>query len=193
MKYFYQLPIKYKPLVIYSYQLLIQFLFKGDSLEKMPTQHGFSPYTDNGGTSLAIAGQDFVVVAGDTRMSEGYSINTRYAPKVYKLSNGSVLATGGMFADGKALVQVLEQQLETYSFNHAKLMSSPALAQMLSVILYGKRFFPYYVWNTLGGLDENGMGAVFSYDPVGNYEKHLYNCSGSAGHLIQPFLDSQVV
>jgi 20S proteasome subunit beta 6 len=159
----------------------------------MVKSHAFSPYTDNGGTSLAIAGQDFVVVAGDTRMSEGYSINTRYAPKVFKLSNGSVLATGGMFADAKALVQVLEQQLETYSFNHSKLMSSTALAQMLSVILYGKRFFPYYVWNTLGGLDENGMGAVFSYDPVGNYEKHLYNCSGSAGHLIQPFLDSRVI
>ena len=71
-------------------------------------------------------------------------------------------------------------------------MSAPALAQMLSVILYGKRMFPYYVWNTLGGLDENGKGSVFSYDPVGNYEKHLYNCSGSAGHLIQPFLDSRV-
>ena len=97
-----------------------------------------------------------------------------------------------MFADGKALVQRLEQQLELYTYNHDKAMSAPALAQMLSVILYGKRFFPYYVWNTLGGLDEHGAGAVFSYDPVGNYEKHLYNCSGSAGHLIQPFLDSRV-
>jgi 20S proteasome subunit beta 6 len=36
-------------------------------------------------------------------------------------------------------------------------MSAPALAQMLSTILYSKRFFPYYVWNILGGLDENGI------------------------------------
>jgi 20S proteasome subunit beta 6 len=35
-------------------------------------------------------------------------------------------------------------------------MSTPAVAQMLSTMLYGKRFFPYFVWNTLGGLDENG-------------------------------------
>lgn len=39
-------------------------------------------------------------------------------------------------------------------------MSAPALAQMLSTMLYGKRFFPYFVWNTLGGLDENGAFGI---------------------------------
>ncbi len=50
-----------------------------------PTQASFNPYTENGGTILAIAGKDFSVVAGDTRQSEGYSIQTRSAPKVFKL------------------------------------------------------------------------------------------------------------
>jgi hypothetical protein len=45
----------------------------------------FSPYSDNGGTILAIAGADFAVIAGDTRQSEGYSIQTRYARKVFQL------------------------------------------------------------------------------------------------------------
>ncbi|KAI8919698.1 nucleophile aminohydrolase [Entophlyctis helioformis] len=159
---------------------------------KVPMEHAFSPYTDNGGTTLAVAGEDFCVVAGDTRQSEGYNINTRYAPKVFAMSNGTVLATGGMYADSLALAKRLEQRLEWYQFQHDKQMSAGALAQLLSTILYYKRFFPYYVWNTIGGLDENGKGCVFSYDPVGNYEKHHWNCSGSAGHLIQPFLDQQL-
>lgn len=50
-----------------------------------PTQRQFNPYSDNGGTILAIAGADFTVIAGDTRQSEGYSIQTRYAPKVFRL------------------------------------------------------------------------------------------------------------
>jgi hypothetical protein len=50
-----------------------------------PIQQAFNPYTENGGTILAIAGADFSVIAGDTRQSEGYSIQTRYAPKVFKL------------------------------------------------------------------------------------------------------------
>ena len=71
-------------------------------------------------------------------------------------------------------------------------MNVGALAQMLSTTLYGKRFFPYYVFNILGGLDEHGKGAVFSYDPVGNFERENWRAGGSASHLIQPFLDNQV-
>ena len=52
----------------------------------MPHQERrFNPYTENGGTILAIAGEDFTVIAGDTRQSEGYNIQTRYAPKVFRL------------------------------------------------------------------------------------------------------------
>lgn len=56
-----------------------------------PTQHQFNPYTENGGTILAIAGADFSVIAGDTRQSEGFSIQTRYAPKVFKLLSFSLM------------------------------------------------------------------------------------------------------
>lgn len=70
-------------------------------------------------TTLAIAGKDFCVVAGDTRQSEGYSINTRYAPKAFHLENGSVLATGGMYADSVTLVKRIGQRLEVHLFNQS--------------------------------------------------------------------------
>jgi 20S proteasome alpha/beta subunit len=52
----------------------------------IPQQRQFNPYAENGGTILAIAGADFTVIAGDTRQSDGYNIQTRYAPKVFRLS-----------------------------------------------------------------------------------------------------------
>lgn len=36
-------------------------------------------------TTVAIAGKDFVVVASDTRLSEGFLIYTRDRPKIFKL------------------------------------------------------------------------------------------------------------
>lgn len=50
-----------------------------------PQQRQFNPYSENGGTILAIAGADFSVIAGDTRQTEGFNIQTRYAPKVFRL------------------------------------------------------------------------------------------------------------
>ena len=55
-----------------------------------------------------------------------------------------------------------------------------------------RRFFPYYVYNLVAGLDDEGKGAVFSYDPVGSYDRCTMKCAGSAASLIQPFLDNQI-
>jgi len=71
-------------------------------------------------------------------------------------------------------------------------MSVTACAQRLSHILYNKRFFPYYVHAILGGLDEEGKGALYSYDPVGSYEREYCRAAGAASSLIMPFLDNQV-
>jgi 20S proteasome alpha/beta subunit len=71
-------------------------------------------------------------------------------------------------------------------------MSTKAVAQMVSIMLYQKRFFPYYSWVLIGGLDEKGVGAVYTYDPVGSYEREKSKCAGSASTLITSFLDNQV-
>lgn len=59
-----------------------------------------------------------------------------------------------------------------YLHEHLKPMSTPAVAQLVSTMLYHKRFFPYYVSNIVAGLDESGKGTLYSYDPVGHCEKN---------------------
>lgn len=98
----------------------------------------------------------------------------------------------GFAADGRALKERLDAMVKMYKYQHNKPMSVKACAQRLSTILYQKRFFPYYVHAILGGLDEEGKGALYSYDPVGSYEREQCRAAGSASSLITPFLDNQV-
>jgi len=157
-----------------------------------PQQHQFNPYSENSGTILAIAGADFSVIAGDTRQSEGYNIQTRYAPKVFKLTDTAVLATNGFAADGNMFVKKVRQRLEWYRHAHAKDMSLRAIARLIQTMLYSRRFFPYYVYNILGGIEDDGSGAVYSFDPVGSYEREACRAAGAAQSLVQPFLDNQI-
>ncbi|KAJ6476112.1 20S proteasome subunit [Mycena sanguinolenta] len=157
-----------------------------------PQQHQFNPYSENGGTILAIAGANFSVIAGDTRQSEGYNIQTRYAPKVFRLTDKAVLATNGFAADGNMFVKKVRQRLEWYRHAHARDMSLHAIARLIQTMLYQRRFFPYYVYNILGGIEDDGSGAVYSFDPVGSYERETCRAAGAASSLVQPFLDNQI-
>ncbi|XP_051175565.1 proteasome subunit beta type-1 [Leptopilina boulardi] len=153
---------------------------------------GFNPYSDNGGSVVAIAGDDFCVIGADTRLSSGFQINTRNQEKLFQLSNKTILGCAGCWCDTLSLTRVLAARMQMYKHEHQKEISTPAAAQMLSIILYYKRFFPYYINNVLAGLDEEGKGCVFNYDPIGHVYRVEFSASGSAGLLLQPLLDNQI-
>lgn len=122
-------------------------------------------------------------------------------PKLFKVGATSsdddsdahiVLSVVGFAADGNALKERLDTAMKMYYHQHGKKMSLEACAQRLSHLLYQKRFFPFYVTCILGGLDKDGVGALYSYDPVGSYERESCRAAGAASSLIMPFLDNQV-
>lgn len=95
---------------------------------------------------------------------------------------------------------------ERYEHQHGKQMSTKAIAQMLSNTLYYKRFFPYYTFNLVAGLNEKGKcwwwflcwfhvlgeGVVYGYDAIGSYEAIEAGAQGSGQMLVQALLDNQV-
>lgn len=97
-----------------------------------------------------------------------------------------------MQADFCALVKVLQARIKQYEYQHGKTPSTPAIAQLLSNTLYNRRFFPYYAFNVLGGVDEQGNGVAYSYDAVGSFERVQYSSAGTGEDLVQPVLDHQI-
>jgi len=173
------------PLQMASGEATVQGTMQGAG----PMQQGFSPYDFNGGTVLAVAGKDFAIVAADTRCSTGFSIMTRNLSKINTINQKTVLGTGGFRGDITTLWKTLKAKFTQYEHKHGETILPHAVAQDLANTLYGRRFFPYYTWNLVGGLDQEGVGCVYTYDPVGNYERVRVSVTGSGESLIQPLLD----
>ena len=81
---------------------------------------------------------------------------------------------------------------KAYHNAHNRPMKISSAARLTQSLLYKKRFFPYYVHTIIGGLDSEGKGALYSFDPVGSYEREQCRAGGAAASLIMPFLDNQV-
>jgi len=156
-----------------------------------PIQNRFDPYEMNGGSLIGVAGEDFVVIASDTRLSEGYSILSRQSPHLFQLQPHCVVGLVGFHGDVLTFTKTLQNRLKIYEYENNKKPSTSAIAQLLSNMLYSRRFFPYYVNTIVAGINNEGQGAIYSYDPVGSYEREIYRAGGSSSALLQPLLDSQ--
>lgn len=80
----------------------------------------------------------------------------------------------------------------TFSFRHGRVMGTEAVAQLVSTNLYQRRFFPYYTFNIVAGIDNNGKGAVYGYDAIGSFERIPFGVQGSGAALGTSILDNQL-
>src|SRR5438270_744129 len=90
----------------------------GEDIRSVVSHDRFQPYADNGGTTVALAGQDYALIASDTRLSAGFSIYTRDQPKLFELTKTSVLATSGCWCDILTFVKVIRARIKMYEQDH---------------------------------------------------------------------------
>merc|ERR1712087_999955 len=95
-------------------------------------------------------------------------------------------------SDAITLHRHLKARIVMYEHKHRRQPSVVAIAQMLSTTLYYKRFFPYYTFNILSGIDDEGKGATYHYDAIGSFERVPYTTSGSGSSLVMGVLDCQI-
>jgi 20S proteasome subunit beta 6 len=158
--------------------------------QQKETKEQYNPYVNNNGSVIALKGKDYIMIAADSRLSVGYSILSRDAQKIFKLTDSVYLASSGMYADMTNLYKNLKIRIELYKMSNKFEPGVENIAQLLSNTLYSRRFFPYYTFNLLAGINSDGELKMYGYDAVGSHESLEYGANGSGKELIAPILDS---
>ena len=109
-----------------------------------------------------------------------------------KLTDKVVICSAGMRADIDGLHKILVTKIRMYEHQFHKVPSISAIAQLLMNTLYGRRFFPFYTFNLLCGINDEGEGAIYSYDAIGSYDRVNCQAMGSGSQMVLPVLDNQI-
>ena len=133
-----------------------------------------------GTTTVCIVTKDGVVVAAEQKATMGFQVESKNAQKVHKLDDSMGLTIAGSVGDAQAVIRLMRAQIKLYKLDRVT-MNVKAAANLLSNILQGSKFYPYYNLFLLVGYDSTGSH-IFSIDPVGGYssEDNFYSTgSGS--------------
>lgn len=112
--------------------------------------------------------------------------------KIHQLGPKTYILTSGMYADMCNLWKKLDTHISLYKLNNGRDLSSTAISNLLSRMLYEKRFFPFYTFNLVVGFDDKGKPKIWGYDAVGSYKDETFGAVGSALLFMVPYLDQKV-
>lgn len=144
------------------------------------------PSVPHGTTVLALRYADGIVMAGDRRATEGYTIADRKMEKLFPADDHSAVAIAGAAGPALDLVRLLQVELEHYEKLEGEKLSLEGKANRLASMV--KMNLPLAMQGLVvvplfGGYDlRRTEGRIFRYDAVGGrYEDTEFHATGSGG------------
>ncbi|HWQ67880.1 MAG TPA: archaeal proteasome endopeptidase complex subunit beta [Methanospirillum sp.] len=123
-----------------------------------------------GTTTVGIIFESGVVLASERRATMGFLISNKTAKKIYQIGPRIGLTTAGGVGDAQQLTRLMTVEANLFEIRRGKQMSLAAASTLLSNILHGNRYYPFYVHLLIGGVDETGP-VLYSVDAVGGTSK----------------------
>jgi len=157
-------------------------------LVSMPTQTppGSDAPALHGTTVVGLKFEGGIVMAGDRRATEGFSIADDKIEKVFEADEYSAIAIAGAAGQAVEIVKLFQLELEHYEKITGDRLSLEGKANRLSQMIRGN--FPLALQGLVvvplfGGYDERRReGRIFYYDATGgSWEEEDYQATGSGG------------
>ena len=163
--------------------------FGPEPARTQPTQHatgGQSLTFAHGTTIIGLKFEGGVIMAGDRRATEGYSIADNRIEKVFAADDYSAVSIAGVAGQAIEIVRLFQIELEHYEKVEGERLSLEGKANRLAQMIRSN--FPMAMQGLVvvplfGGFDERrGVGRLFRYDATGGrWEEEDFMSTGSGG------------
>jgi proteasome beta subunit len=141
-----------------------------------------------GTTTIGIVAKDGVVLATERRATAGTMISNKQTQKLFKIDQNLGVTIAGLVGDAQVLTRYLRAEVSLYRLRRNAPLSAEGAATLLANILSGNRYYPYYAWLILGGVDAKGSH-VFSVDPAGGCIEDRFVSVGSGSTFTYGLLE----
>ncbi|MEM1597298.1 MAG: archaeal proteasome endopeptidase complex subunit beta [Pyrobaculum sp.] len=142
-----------------------------------------------GATAVGLKVKEGVVLAAEKRVSYGFYTLSSAGKKVFIVNDKLAVASAGIIADMQTLAKILKLNAKAYELEFKKKPTVHAMAKLLSVVMFSRRFMPFYAEVLVGGVDEEGPHLIVM-DPLGSLIEDNYAALGTGAKLAIAVLDN---
>lgn len=132
-----------------------------------------------GGSILACRGKSSVVVVSDKRLGQGSITVSTNLQREFQINPLCVVLFASFQPDCFHFVKRIRKQTNLFKLKERRDISPRELANMISFMLYEKRWTPLYVSPIVAGI-QDGTPVVISMDCLGSLNESLFVSAGTA-------------
>lgn len=124
----------------------------------------------NGAAVIAMAGKECVAIGSDLRLGRQLSTIGVDYKKVHKIHDQLFVGLAGLATDSQTIVNHFKFRHNLYKLREERDIKPSTFSELVSSMLYEKRFGPYYVQPIIAGLEPDGTPHLAGMDSIGAME-----------------------
>eukprot|EP00455_Lapot_gusevi_P021773 TRINITY_DN2275_c0_g1_i7.p1 TRINITY_DN2275_c0_g1~~TRINITY_DN2275_c0_g1_i7.p1 ORF type:complete len:184 (+),score=8.45 TRINITY_DN2275_c0_g1_i7:69-620(+) len=121
----------------------------------------------NGSGIIAMTGKNCVAIASDTRFGIQQTTIGMNFQRIFKMHDRLFIGLAGLATDVQTMSQKLRFRLNLYHLKEERQIKPKTFANLVSNMLYERRFGPYFTEPVVAGLEEDGTPFITAMDLIG--------------------------
>jgi proteasome beta subunit len=142
-----------------------------------------------GAATVGITFENGVVIGAEKRVLWGYTVVSKTGKKVFPITENIIVGSAGVSGDYQMLSSFLSAESNLFELENRRAITVKAAAQLLSNILFSRKYMPYLTQTLIGGVDQDGSH-LFSLDLAGSLIEETYAAVGTATSLVLGVLEA---